>query len=73
MIIKDNSIEFDNVLRAATSINDDVKQTIKVNNFSFINSNTKGDFVSINNVEDLESLHKKGERSAIKVLEIISK
>jgi hypothetical protein len=67
-----NSIEFDNVLRAATNIND-IEQTIKVNNFSFNNTNAKGDFIPVNSIEDLETLHEKGIKSAKQILNIISK
>ncbi len=63
MKITKSSIEFDNVLRAATSIND-TKQTVKVDNYSFSNTNSKGDFKQINNTDDLKELHSIGIPSA---------
>ncbi|CAC9569296.1 hypothetical protein [uncultured Gammaproteobacteria bacterium] len=63
MKITNSSIEFDNVLRAATSIND-TKKTVKVDSYSFSNINSKGDFKSINNIDDLKALHDIGIKSA---------
>ena len=63
MKITDSSIEFDNVSRAATSIND-TKQTIKVDSYSFANTNAKGDFRQINSVDELKELHNLGLKSA---------
>jgi hypothetical protein len=63
MKITNSSIEFDNVSRAATGIND-TKQTIKVDSYSFANINSKGDFKQINNIDDLKELHAIGIKSA---------
>jgi len=63
MKITDSSIEFNNVSRATTSIND-TKKTVKVDSYSFTNTNSKGDFKSINNINDLEVLHDIGIKSA---------
>ncbi|MBA5249207.1 MAG: hypothetical protein FE834_06720 [Gammaproteobacteria bacterium] len=63
MKITESSIEFDNVLRAATSIND-TKQTVKIDSYSFSNVNSKGDFKQINSISDLEALHDIGVKSA---------
>jgi hypothetical protein len=63
MKITKKSIEFDNVLRATTSIND-TKRTIKIDNYSFSNVNSKGDFRQINNIDDLKALHDIGVKSA---------
>ncbi|WP_369177061.1 hypothetical protein [Candidatus Thiodubiliella endoseptemdiera] len=63
MKITKSSIEFDNVLRAATSIND-AKRTVKIDSYSFSNINSKGDFKQINSISDLEALHDIGVKSA---------
>jgi hypothetical protein len=60
MKVTDSSIEFDNVFRASTSINDNVRQTIKVESYSFANANSKGDFKQVNSIDDLKDLHSAG-------------
>ena len=60
----DSSIEFDNVTRASTSINDNIRQTIKVKSYSFANTNSKGGFKQVNSIEDLKDLHSAGLLSA---------
>ncbi len=67
---KENSVEFNNVFRAKTNINEE-QQTIKVNKLSFSNSNSKGDFMAINDINDLETLHQKGKGVAEKLLKVI--
>ncbi len=58
----DSSIEFDNVTRASTSINDNIRQTIKVESYSFANANvnSKGGFKQVNSIDDLKDLHSAG-------------
>lgn len=62
MKITDSGIEFDNVTRASTSINDNIRQTVKVkvDSYSFANANSKGDFKQVNSIEDLKDLHSAG-------------
>lgn len=64
MKITDTMIEFDNVSRASTSINDSIGQTIKVESYSFANTNAKGDFKQVNSIDDLKDLHNAGLNSA---------
>lgn len=63
MKINGSSIEFDNVSSAMTSIND-VQKPIKVDSYSFTNTNSKGDFREVNSIEDLKNLHRDGLESA---------
>ncbi len=62
MKVTDSSIEFDNVSRASTSINDNIGQTVKVKveSYSFANANSKGDFKQVNSIDDLKDLHSAG-------------
>ena len=64
------SIEFNNVMRSVTNIND-VEKSVKANNLSFANQNAKGAFVKIEKIEDLNNLHAKGVASAERVLKLI--
>jgi hypothetical protein len=43
-------------MRAKTSIND-TERTVKIDNYSFTNSNSKGGFKEINSTSDLKELH----------------
>ena len=65
------SIEFNNVMRSATNIND-VEKSVKANNLSFVNQNAKEAFVKIEKTEDLTNLHARGVDSAKKVLRLIA-
>jgi len=65
------SIEFNNVMRSATNIND-VEKSVKANNLSFVNQNAKEAFVKIDKNEDLTNLHARGVDSAKKVLRLIA-
>jgi hypothetical protein len=65
------SIEFNNVMRSATNIND-VEKSVKANNLSFVNQNAKEAFVKIEKIEDLTNLHARGVDSAKKVLRLIA-
>lgn len=64
MKITEQNIEFNNVSRATTSINDNNEKTITVKNYSFTNVNSKGDFKQISSVSDLEGLHDFGKNIA---------
>jgi hypothetical protein len=66
---EENSVEFDHVFRAK-SINDP-QRTIKVNNLSFSNDNSQGDFMLINNTDALTSLHTKGREATSNLLQAI--
>ena len=65
------SIEFNNVMRSATNIND-IEKSVKANNLSFANQNAKGAFVKIEKTEDLINLRARGVDSAKKVLRLIA-
>jgi hypothetical protein len=57
-----------------TSINDTERtvKTVKIDNYSFTNSNSKGGFKEINSTSDLKELHNIGIESAKKVFAIMN-
>ncbi|ORU89845.1 MAG: hypothetical protein A6F71_02460 [Cycloclasticus sp. symbiont of Poecilosclerida sp. M] len=67
-----SSIEFNNVFRATVSVNDVKGETVKVNSYSFTNTNSKGDFKPVRNVEDLNGLHELGLKSAKRTFAIMN-
>lgn len=72
MIITNKTIEFDNVFRAPTSINDNVRQTIKVENYSFADATAKDDFKQVNSIDDLKDLHNAGSSFAKRTFRLMN-